>query len=139
MKFKGLLLICIFCSLTAFGQKNITLTGTLVDTNNEPILSGNVILSLAKDSSFVSGTSSNARGFFSFKNLEAGNYILTVTFLGYLPVTRNVSLNGTQTTTTNLGKIILNTNDILLKETIIEGKKPEIIVKNDTIEYDAAS
>jgi hypothetical protein len=139
MKFFGQLLIFLFCSLTVSGQKNLTLTGTLIDATNEPIFSGSVDLLMAKDSSYVNGTTSDARGIFSFKNLEAADYILKISYLGYLPITKNVSLNGTRTTTTNLDKIILKTNDILLKETIIEGKKPEIIVKNDTIEYDAAS
>ena len=139
---KILINICLFSliySLSAFGQTNNTLSGILLDkTSREPILSGSVELLRAQDSVYVDGTISNLKGEFSLGNLKAGRYILKVTYIGYLPLIKNISLNE-KNPVTSLGELLLETNDILLKETIIEGKRPEMIVKNDTLEYDAAS
>jgi hypothetical protein len=126
-------------SFSAFGQKNITLSGTILDkADNEPIVAGSVELLKAKDSLFVAGAISNVDGFFSIKNASAGNYMLKITYLGYKPLIKNVNLK-TENTSVEVGNLYLETNDILLQEAIIEGKKPEVIVKNDTIEYDAGS
>ncbi|MDR0864299.1 MAG: outer membrane beta-barrel protein [Candidatus Symbiothrix sp.] len=139
MKIVGNALIFLLLSFSAFGQKNITLSGTILDkVDNEPIVAGSVELLTAKDSTFVAGAISSAAGFFSFKNEPAGKYILKITYLGYNQLTKNVTLKA-DNPSMDLGKLYLETNDILLKEAVIEGKKPEVIVKNDTIEYDAGS
>jgi hypothetical protein len=132
----GYILIFFFCSFSVFGQKNNTLSGTVLDkTGNEPIVAGSIELLNAKDSVFVAGTISGVDGFFSFKNLPEGNYILKITYIGYNTLFKDVNLKSNR----NIGKLYMQTNDILLQEAVIEGKKPEVIVKNDTIEYDAAS
>jgi hypothetical protein len=139
MKFFGNALIFLFCSFSVFGQKNITLSGTLLDkADNEPIMSASVELLAAKDSTFVAGDISNNKGLFSFKNLLSGSYVLKVSYIGYLTINQPIIISGKQTSV-NLGKLFMQTNDILLQETVIEGKRPEVVVKNDTIEYDAAS
>jgi hypothetical protein len=135
MKFLKLLFVFFCCSLSVFSQKNLTISGTLIDENNEPVVAGNVELLAAKDSAYVAGITSNLNGVFTIKDLAPANYILKVVYLGFLPFTQNVNLTANQ----NLGKLTLKTNEILLKETIIEGKRPEIVVNNDTTEYDVKS
>jgi hypothetical protein len=138
MKFLTPLFLFLFCSLSVFSQKNLTLSGTLIDTNNEPVISGSIDLLNARDSSYVGGTISNTNGEFSLKNLAPAKYIIKITYVGFIPLTQNVTLAENQPVT-NLGKLVLKTNEILLKDVVVEGKKPEIIVKNDTLEYDAGS
>ncbi|MDR2058121.1 MAG: outer membrane beta-barrel protein [Dysgonamonadaceae bacterium] len=139
MKFIGNILCFCFFSLAALGQKNITLSGTLLDkTTEEPVVAASVELLSAKDSLFITGEISNDKGFFSFKNLSNEKYILKISYIGYLTLTQPLAFSEKQTVV-NLGKLYLQTNDILLQEMVIEGKRPEIIVKNDTVEYDAAS
>ena len=139
MKFFGnILFFVFFFTLPAFSQSNITLSGILVDkANHEPIFSGTVQLLRARDSVYVDGAISNDKGAFTLQNLKASNYILKVTYVGYLTLFKNVSLSGN--VPVSLGEIPLETNDVLLKEAVVEGKRPEITVKNDTLEYDAAS
>jgi len=136
----NIFLITLFCTLSAFGQTNsFTLSGILLDkASREPILSGSVELLRGRDSVYVNGTISNAKGEFTFDNLKAGNYILRVSYVGYLKLTRNVSLNE-KNPVTRLGELYMEANDILLKEAVVEGKRPEVTVKSDTLEYDAAS
>ncbi|GHU78619.1 hypothetical protein FACS1894145_1020 [Bacteroidia bacterium] len=140
MKSLGYILVFVFCSLPVFSQKNLSLSGTLIDktNDNEPIEAASVELVSRKDSAYIAGGISDANGIFVLRNLAPNNYILKITYIGYLPILKNVTLTEDKPST-NLGRIEMATNDILLKEAIVEGKKPEIIVKNDTLEYDAGS
>jgi len=137
--FGNFIFFALFCTLSAFSQTNLTLSGILVDkASHEPILAGTATLLHAKDSTYVGGNISNAKGEFSFQNLKQGNYILKVTYIGYLTLLKNVNLTGKEPVT-NLGELPMETNEVLLKEAVVEGKRPEIAVKNDTLEYDAPS
>jgi hypothetical protein len=140
MKSLGYIFIFVFCSLPVFSQKNLSLSGTLTDPsdNNDPIEAASVELLMQRDSAYIAGSISDKNGIFVLKNLAPNNYILKVTYIGYLPVFKNVALTGNRPST-DLGRITMTANDILLREAIVEGKKPEIIVKNDTLEYDAGS
>ncbi|GHT87960.1 collagen-binding protein [Bacteroidia bacterium] len=125
--------------MSVFGQENSTLAGILLDkASDEPIIAGSITLLQSKDSTLVTGAISDVDGRFSFKDVQAGSYILKITYLGYIPLTKNVTVKAGQTSV-NAGKLYLETDAILLSETVVEGKKPEVIVKNDTIEYDASS
>jgi len=139
MKLVGNILIFLMCSFSVFGQKNTTLSGIFLDKMDDlPIVAGSVELLKAQDSTFVAGAITNANGSFSFKNLASGNYIVKVTYIGYNQFIKNVNLPVNETKV-DIGKSYLETNDILLQEAVVEGKRPEVIVKNDTIEYDAGS
>jgi hypothetical protein len=138
MKSLNFLLIFLFCSLSVFCQKNLSLSGTLIDTNDEPVVAGSVELLKLRDSSYVAGLQSNTNGVFTFKNLDSAKYIVRITFIGFTPIVQNVDLNGKQPVT-NLGKLVMQANEILLSEITVEGKQPDVIVKGDTLEYDAAS
>lgn len=135
-----ILLMFVLCATPAFSQKNLSLSGMLIapSNNNEPVEAASIELLTQKDSAYVSGTVSDKNGIFILKNLNPDKYILKATFIGYLPVIKNITLTGNRPST-DLGRIGMRVNDILLAETVIEGKKPEVVVKNDTIEFDAAS
>ena len=140
MKLLSNIFIFTLCfTLSAFSQTNITLSGVLIDkSTREPVLSGSVELLLAKDSAYIAGAISNEKGEFTLRNLKPDSYILKVTYIGYLPLFKNITLKETESVT-RLGELPLEANEILLKEAIVEGKRPEISVKNDTLEYDAGS
>lgn len=137
-------LVCILglllCLCPVFSQKNLSLSGMLTDQakNNEPVEAASIELLTQKDSAYVSGTVSDKNGIFILKNLSPNKYILKATFIGYMPVMKNITLTDNRPST-DLGRIGMTPNDILLAETVIEGKKPEVIVKNDTMEFDAGS
>ncbi|MDR1527915.1 MAG: outer membrane beta-barrel protein [Dysgonamonadaceae bacterium] len=138
MKVFGYLLLFLLCAFPATGQNN-TLSGSVVDkVDNQAIISGSISLLGTTDSARVAGTITNGEGRFSFKEVRPGNYILKITYLGYHPLTRNITVRENQRPL-NLGTLYLEADAILLQEAVIEGKKPEVIVKNDTMEYDAGS
>ncbi|MDR0733202.1 MAG: outer membrane beta-barrel protein [Dysgonamonadaceae bacterium] len=132
------IILLIFGSFPVFSQNNLSLSGLLTDNHNEPVEAASVELLRQKDSVYVSGTVSDKNGMFVLKDLHPDKYILKATFIGYLPVNRNVTLTSDRLST-DLGRIGMTANDVLLAETVVEGKKPAVIVKNDTLEFDAAS
>ncbi|MCL1933174.1 MAG: outer membrane beta-barrel protein [Candidatus Azobacteroides sp.] len=137
--FGNILFFVFFCTLSAYSQTGLTLSGTLIEKgNSEPILSGSVELLRAKDSAYVDGTLSNVKGEFIFRNLKPDRYILKISYIGFKTLFKNISLSENEPVT-RLGELFMETNEILLKETVVEGKRPEIIVKNDTLEYDAGT
>ncbi len=91
----------------------------------------------AKDSSFVVGDISDLKGNFNLK-APKGNYIVKVFYLGYKPFYQTVSTTGS-TSNVVMGKLPLITDEYLLKEAVVVGKAAEIVVKNDTVEYNASS
>jgi len=137
--FLSFIFLVLFCTLSAFSQTGLTLSGTLLDKENrEPILAGSLELLRAKDSVYVNGTISNAKGEFVFQNLKADRYILKITYIGYKALVKNVNLSEKEPSG-RLGELLMESDEILLKEAVVEGKRPEMIVKNDTLEYDAAT
>jgi len=136
---KNILFFLLFCTLSISAQTNITLSGTLIDkTDREPIFAGTIELLNAKDSVYIDGAISNEKGEFSFRNLKPDRYVLKVTYIGYLTLFKAVNLDEGESAV-RLGELFMEQDEILLKETIVEGKRPEMIVKNDTLEYDAGS
>ncbi|MDL2243708.1 carboxypeptidase-like regulatory domain-containing protein, partial [Bacteroidales bacterium OttesenSCG-928-J19] len=139
MKFCGSLLLFLFCSLGIMAQGNLSITGKLLDEEEkQPIVAGSVELLNQKDSTTVKGAFSNTNGIFNITGLKAGKYIAKVTYLGYHTLTQDITLTENKTKT-DLGTLYLKPSDFLLQEAVVEGKRPEVVVRNDTIEYDAAS
>ncbi|MDD6209307.1 MAG: outer membrane beta-barrel protein [Bacteroidales bacterium] len=134
-----LLNLFIFISLSA-QQKNYTITGLLFDSDlKEPLTQGTVRLLKASDSTMVTGTVSDLNGKFQLSNVKRGNYIVHVSFVGLNDVYKPVSLATSKSLTVNLGQIDLTASSIMLGEAVIVGKAVEVAVRNDTIEYNAAS
>jgi len=139
MKVFGNIFLFLICSLSVFSQQKISISGTLLEkANNEPIIAGSIELLSSKDSSLVKGAISSIEGTFSMNNLSSGDYVLKITYLGFRPILKNLELRNNRPSV-QLGQLYMETDAILLKETVVDGKRPEVIVKNDTLEYDAGS
>ena len=134
---KLLLALCIAC--TAFGsQAASTLNGLLVDASDSlPLIAATVkLLKANADSTYVKGTVTDENGLFNRSGVAAGRYVLKCSYLGYNDVTRKVTV-GQNGRGVNFGVIPMQMEGILLKEAVVMGVKTPIVVKEDTIEYNA--
>lgn len=136
---KQLLLILglfLLVQMQAFTQtSNYTLSGVVLDnTTKEKIEFASIRLLSAKDSTFVAGSSTNQNGRFSI-SAKPSKYIVKVSYLGYDDHTVDVNLNKN----TSLGDILMREDAVLLKEAVVETQAIEIMVKGDTVEYNADS
>jgi uncharacterized surface anchored protein len=82
---KLILLLCIFPSaFIAQAQINGSVKGKLIDTTaKQPLSEATVSVMLVKDSSLVSFSVSDKKGSFEITNLDAGNYLLMISYTGY--------------------------------------------------------
>ena len=139
----GRYLLCLFLilfSLPAVAQRGgVDVTGTVIEEgNNEPIEQATVRLLNVKDSTMIGGVASSRNGNFTLKGIKAGSYLLHVSFVGFDPLYQPIRITG-KTDPVKLGKLALSDGAIQLGEAVVIGKAPEVVMRNDTVEYNADS
>ena len=87
------------------------------------------------DTVFVGGTLTDAQGAFSFTGVGTGTYVLKVTYLGYKPLRRDFTKQGSRLT--DLGTLRMEPNVIQLNEAVVTANLPKMVIKDDTIIYNA--
>lgn len=111
------------CTIAIFAQ-HIGIKGKIVDSNRQA-LEGATVAVYRQDSVLVNGTISDAEGVFELKNLPAGNYRITVSYVGY--ASENIRIPNTAKNL-DLGTISL-TSDTELKEVTVTANS--VIQKKD--------
>lgn len=98
----------------------IQISGSLVDTEQQPLAFANVLLLQAKDSSLVKAELSDDKGHFVFK-AEKGAYLLRVVLLGHK---EHWQALGQTDADVSLGALLLRSSQTVLGEVEITAKKP---------------
>jgi len=134
-----LLLFLLFsgAAATATAQQNV-ISGRIVDgENNEAMNRATVQLYQIgrRDTTFVTGSYTNAEGRFSFSAIKGGNYLLKITFLGYKDIRRSVTKQEGRALA--LGTLTMESNSIELKEAVVTANIPKMVIKDDTVVYNA--
>lgn len=121
-------------SYVGFAQ-NLTIQGSLKDSiANRALNSATVSLVYAKDSSLVSFSRTNEAGFFNFKNVAPGNYLISVSYVGYVPKWVPV-INGTEKTV-EMGLIYMN--DVNTMSTVtVTARRPPVVINGDSVEFNS--
>ena len=119
--------------------QRVTIRGVVRDAiDREALPRVSVRLLTAKDSTYVTGTTGDNNGNFTLQPVAQGRYIAQFSFLGYQTQCVNVAPEQGRTRY-DMGEILLTTGDILLAEATVVGKAPEVVVKEDTVEFNADS
>ncbi len=103
------------------------------------IVDATVRLLNPSDSMVVATTSSNKQGHFLFSSVKPSNYILSVAYLGYTTIFKKISEDQFKEKQVDLGKIQIDISSLELPEVSVTGKVPDIVVKEDTVEYNASA
>jgi len=121
-------------SYVGFAQ-NSTIQGSLKDSlANRALNSATVSLVYAKDTSLVSFSRSNEAGVFIFKNVAPGNYLIAVSYVGYIPKWVPV-LTGTEKTV-EMGVIYMN--DVNTMSTVtVTARRPPVVINGDSVEFNS--
>jgi len=132
------LLALSFGFYSSYAQKaDGSITGKLVDTaSKQPISDATVSLVQAKDSSLVTFTLTNKQGLFEIKGLAVGNYRLIITHQVYMEIKKNVSITDDKKQV-NVGEITPAKDFKTLEGVVVTNEAP-IVVKNDTIQFNAS-
>ena len=102
--------------LNCFSQENSTIQGRITDADQKPLSGVNVLIAQLN-----TGTQSNEQGDFNIENLSAGNYTLTISYLGFKTQTKQVSVQNDGVLT--LGNIVLYEGNEILNEVVINGER----------------
>jgi hypothetical protein len=121
-------------SYVGFAQ-NLTIQGSLKDSiANRALNSATVSLVYAKDSSLVSFSRTNEAGVFNFKNVAPGNYLISVSYVGYVPKWVPV-ITGTEKTM-EMGLIYMN--DVNTMSTVtVTARRPPVVINGDSVEFNS--
>jgi iron complex outermembrane receptor protein len=102
--------------LNCFSQENSTIQGRITDADQKPLSGVNVLIT-----QLSTGTQSNEQGDFNIENLSAGNYTLTISYLGFKTQSKQVSVQNDGVLT--LGNIVLYEGNEILNEVVINGER----------------
>ena len=111
----SIVLLVLFTICGAYAQ-TFTITGKVVDEQNQIIPYANILLLQATDSTFVKGTSANEEGFFELSEVEPNLYLLQASYVGALDIATDVSL----------GALIIPLENNELDEVVVTAKRPKL-------------
>ncbi|RZL23002.1 MAG: TonB-dependent receptor, partial [Pedobacter sp.] len=123
-----------------YAQKG-TITGTLVDSANHKTTLNYATISVFKGADTVLTTYklSDDKGVFKIGNLELGaKYRLVINAWMYNILRKEITITAADPTL-NLGNLVLSEKRNNLNEVVIMSERPPVIVRKDTIEFNAES
>ena len=136
MKRYPLLLLFLLTVITARSQNHGTVKALVLDSiNNQPIGYATIAVLKLKDSSLLSYTITDKNGAFTLYNLnQAEPNRLLISCVGYNSARFTVELKKGDAVT-DLGKVLLSHKT--LEEVTIKGERVPVVIKKDTIEFNA--
>ena len=136
---RRLLLLLLLLALPSLGlraqQTTYSISGTILDEAGEALPSATISL-LLPDGKLKGGITSGKDGSFVLRNVAQGSYTLRITFVVYKAQTRPIKIANKNL---QLGKIMLEEDGRILSDVQVVAKANEVVVKGDTLEYNATS
>ncbi len=103
-----------------------TLSGKLVDEQNQPLPYANVVLLSLPDSVYVTGAVSREDGTFQLKNPEGTERLMRISSVGYATIYKRCTAG-------NLGTMQLQPDAALLGEVVVKATLPVTRLKDDAL------
>jgi hypothetical protein len=125
--------ICLLLGLIPLflASQTFTVSGSVRDTNGQPLPFSNVILLQVSDSTQVSGISADDEGRFTLKGIPPEVYYLVAKYFGY----RSVLVPLEVKSDIRIGAIVLEEDSEALEEVVLTANKPTIERKADRIVF----
>ncbi len=136
-KFFFLMLLWACLSVVSVAQtKEVVVSGMVQDKGtNEPMIQATVQLMTVKDSTFVTGSVSDMEGHFQLPAVAAGNYLMKVSYTGYVTTWKPLELKEN----TDVGTVVLGQDAVLLTQATVTAELAEVQVVEDTVVYNAGA
>jgi hypothetical protein len=129
--------VVLLAPMVLFAQGRIgSVKGTITDSiNSKPLANATINVLDASDSSLVSFARSRENGSFEVTKLNAGNFILMVTYTGFSKEARAFSISA-EAPTKDFGSLPMVSNSTLDGVTVLAAP---VQIKGDTVEFNAGS
>lgn len=105
-------------------------------TSKSPLAYAHVTLSPIPLSDFPFYTTTNDRGYFEFRRINPGKYVLEITFLGFEKYIDTIQITWSGK---NLDTIYLKQSYVSLKEIVVSDQVPQVEQKGDTLVFNASA
>ena len=136
-KLRLFLLMFAAISLGASAQQ-WKVTGTALDGKTKnPVDFASAVL-LRADSTAVQASTTDENGVFTLTPKEAGTYIVKVSYVGFKPFTRKVTLSA-ETDSIGLGTVLMQSNDKVLGAATVTATASRVEQKDDTTMFSASA
>lgn len=134
----ALLAFCLFLfSPITFAQETYSVSGTIYNPADQlPLPGATTAVLSAKDSSLISGSTTDPEGFFTVKNLPTNDYILKVSYVGHEAMYKTFAVEGRSL---GLGMMVLREAPLDLEEFEVVARHSQMTEKGDTLVYNAAA
>ena len=135
--FRGLLFfVAFFVSVLSLHAQR-TISGQVIDKDEqEAVIQATVALLKGDSTTIVSNAVTNANGQFTMTAPQDGSFLLRITYVGYKPLWRNITVNGKPV---QLGTLTIETDAIMLKGTEVVKNMARVYSKGDTVIYNAGA
>lgn len=118
MKRLLLLSLCLLSTLFTFAQT--TFTGQVSTSEGVRIVGANVLLQETRQ-----GAVTDIDGNFTIKNVQEGDYTVKITYVGYRPVTQQMTIDGNNSNTYfEIEEQTINLSELIVQSTRAEEKTP---------------
>jgi len=137
MKYLFYLLVALF-SVYSFSQNSFKISGIVKDSiSKTPLMSSTVFLERLEDSTMISYSITDDKGFFEIEDYS-NDSILTfnVSYTGMKTYTRKIDVRQSPI---NLGTLYLKPIADQLNEVTVQVDRSPIVIKKDTLEFNASS
>ncbi|MET0465653.1 MAG: outer membrane beta-barrel protein [Chitinophagaceae bacterium] len=137
---KIFMLAALFCSFTLPGLSQGTLKGRVVDsTNKQPLAYATVTIFKAADTAIITYRLSDPEGNFKVPGIPLDlECRMVISFSGFAVYRKEFSVTAAQHTI-DLGDIYMLPDAKALDEVLVIAERPPVVVKKDTIEFNASA
>ena len=136
-KILSLIFLSCFVWASAFAQTTSKLTARLVDASNgEPILGATVEYASTKNPDKKRYVTSGYNGSIAISSLTYGDYKITISFIGYERLEKEVTVKAA---TTSLGKLEMKPTSEMIESVVKEVQSLRTSQKGDTVSYNAGA
>ncbi|HEX5155559.1 MAG TPA: outer membrane beta-barrel protein [Parafilimonas sp.] len=125
-------IVLFFSASISFAQKTV-IRGRIYDSIIQKGLAYTTVsLVHAGDSTLVSFARADSSGFFDLNAVEKGKYLLSASYVGYVPVWKTIEVNGASIQ--NIGDVYMQ--DVkFASDVTVNVKRPPVVINNDTLEF----
>ncbi|MEM8524888.1 MAG: TonB-dependent receptor [Bacteroidota bacterium] len=123
-------LLAILLFANSLLSQSVSLKGVLQNTDNESVIFANIALYNANDSSLIKVETSDEAGVFRIKDLQAGVYYLTASYVGFADI-RKENIQLTADESLDLGVLTFATSAVELNEVSVTAQRAMVEIKPD--------
>ena len=134
---KTIIFALLFISYYANAQTGGSATGKVLNGKDKtPVDYASVAVKRLSDSVTVGGTNTNANGTFTVTGLAPGKYKLYVAYIGLKTINKDFEVTAAKPSVA-FGDLVMENTGVQLNTVIVQGEIPPVVVKKDTLEFDA--